>query len=129
MANTVTKTVLMDGDNLSYVRVYLASDGSSGELSDVVLLDASALAGAKNITTIYRIQGSCTGFSAILEFDATTDLPFATLPADEAFDLDFRANPIPNNAGTGITGDVTITTSGFSASGDAAFLLFTVGKD
>lgn len=129
MANTVTKTAVVDGKHLAYVRVYLASDGSSGELTDEVLLDASALAGGKNITTIHRVQGSLTGFSAKLEFDATADVPFMTLAADTDFDYDHRANPIPNNAGSGITGDVTITTSGFTASGDEGFLIFTVGKD
>ena len=129
MANTVTKTAIHDGKSIGHVRCYVASDGSSGELSDEVLLDASALAGAKNITQIFEVKGALVGFSAILEFDATADVPFITLPADEDFCFDFNANPIPNNAGSGITGDVTITTNGFTATGDYGWIEFKYSKD
>lgn len=133
MSNTLTKTVIVDGEHLSQIRIYMASDGmsngASGEFVNDILLDASMLAGSKSITNIYRVQGSLIGFSARLEFDATEDLPFMTLATDESFDLDFRLNKLPNNTGVGSTGDVTITTNGFNKLGDEGFIVFTVGKD
>ena len=117
MANTVTKTSITDGARGGVLHLYLASDGSTGELSNTVVLDASALEGGDNIKSIVSVKSSLVGFSATLEFDATADVPAVVLPAGEA-DQDFSYAPIPNTAGSGITGDVTITTAGFTASGD-----------
>lgn len=128
MANIITINTIVNGEHLSYVRVHLASDGASGDISGQVLLDASALAGSKKITTIYRIQGSLSGFSATLNFEDSIDLPFLTLPTDSEFDFDFRECPINNNSGSGSSGDITIDTNAFNIVGDAGYLIFTVGK-
>lgn len=127
MANTVTLTPILDGAVHGIMHVYLASDGASGELSDTVVLDASALAGAANITQIISVEASLIGFSAILEFDATTDVPAVVLQNGHEF-YDFTTCPISNKAGAGITGDVTITTTGFTASGDVGHLIIKYKK-
>lgn len=117
MANTVTTTSITEGARGGVMHLYLASDGSTGELSDTVVLDASALIGGDNIRSIVSVESSLVGFSAILEFDATADVPAVVLPEGES-NQDFTYAPIPNTAGAGVTGDLTISTTGFSASGD-----------
>ena len=128
MANTVDVNVILDTDNLAILHVYLESDGSSGELTDSVIFDASALAGAKNAANILRIAGCLSGFKAKLEFDATTDTGALILPQESEINLDFSGTPIKNNAGSGITGDIVLSTSGFSAAGDYGFFIITVKK-
>ena len=127
MANTVTKTSLTDGGHRGVMHIYIASDGSSGELSDEVVLDASALSGATAIKKIYKISSFLVGCSATLEFDATADVPFAVLPEGEAH-MDQCLAPITNSEGSGSTGDVTISTAGFTASGDRGVIIIEYGK-
>lgn len=129
MANTVTKTTLLDSSAMALIHVYLASDGAAGELSDEVLFDASALTGANAASHIAMVDCTLAGFSAKLEFDQTADFPVLVLPADEHMRADFRdIGLVKNPAGAGTTGDITITTSGFTAAGDEGHLLLLVKK-
>ena len=129
MANTVTKTLLLDSPTMAVLHVYLKSDGSSGELSNVVLFDASALVGAYAASSIEVIDCSLAGFSAVLEFDATTDVPVLVLPADEHFRADYRdMATLRNPQGAGSTGDITITSSGFTVATDEAHIILQVKK-
>lgn len=127
MANTVTKTSLVDGENVGEMHVYLASDGASGELTDEVVLDASALNGATAITEIISVKSSLIGFTARLEFDQTADHPAVVMPEGKE-EQSFETAPIVNPAGTGTTGDVTVTTSGFTASGDVGTIVIKYRK-
>lgn len=123
MANTVTKTPLHDGHNVGTVHIYLKSDGSSGELSDEVLIDASALAGAKPIKKLLSVEGVLQGFSLTLKFKETTSPVILELPADEKFCFDLRKiGSIKNPQGTGTTGDVVGTTQGFTAAADSGVI-------
>lgn len=131
MANTITTQTLNDGNKNTIIKVYLASDGVTGDESDTVVFDASAVVPAVTDCTILGIEGYLIGFTALLEFDATTDVPALILPADDqfCFDLDSRYGGIPNNAGAGKTGDITITTTGFSAATDIGWFILRVKKD
>lgn len=132
MANTVTSQTLLDGSKRSVIKWYLASDGASGELADQVIFDASAMTPATTDSTIERIRGYFIGFSGLVEFDATTDVAALVLPADDQFDFDFTndvTNGLPNNSGTGKTGDILLTTTGFTAATDIGWLEITVRKD
>jgi hypothetical protein len=61
--------------------------------------------------------------------DADTDQYFMNIPADWTDTLDFTSfSGIPNNAGTGKTGDVLFTTAGHS-SGDTYFVVMTMVKN
>lgn len=128
MANTVTVTAITDSHSLSVLHVYLASDGAAGELTDTVVFDASALIGAKNAYTIEEIEYCLIGFSARLEFDATADVPALVLVNDTPHHICLKENPLRNTAGAGKTGDITITTSGFTASGDQGHIIIRVRK-
>lgn len=127
MANTVTNTVLTDSAGGGTSRHYISYVDTSEE-TDTVLLDASALVGANSISHIKSVSASLVGFSATLEFDATADVPFLVLPEGESH-FDFSKSPIPNNAGSGSTGDVTVTTVGLGAAGDSGTIFICYKKD
>ena len=66
--------------------------------------------------------------SVKIEFDASTNVLAAHLPADYADELDFTSfTGIPNNAGSGVTGDIDFTTVGHG-SGDAYTVVLTMVK-
>ena len=130
MANTVNKRTVIDGPKIAIIHVYLASDGASGELTDQVIVDVSTLTPAPTSVSVRRVYGHCTGFTSTLEFDATTDVAFLNLPSGEGFDVNFeRFGGLKDNSGAGSTGDIVLTTSGFTAAGDAGWLVIKVEKD
>ena len=129
MANTITINPVLDTKNETILQVYLESDNSSGELTDQVIFDASALLGAGFADSILEIEGCLSGFSAKLEFDATTDIGAVVLPDNSPFHFCF--NPKVHNFAyntTGATGDITITTNGFTVTGDKGFFILKVNK-
>ena len=63
-----------------------------------------------------------------IEFDATTNVLAIPLPADSTGDEYYDLfTGIPNNAGSGITGDIDFTTVGHS-SGDAYSIILVLDK-
>lgn len=125
MANTITKTVLHDGPRNLVVQVAIAGDGS-GDETGTVLIDRSAYAPVDGTKlSVREIEGALLGFSAQLLFDATADLPIASLPDGQPFEFDWCdvggvASP---KAGAGYTGDILITTSGLGSGDKGTFLL------
>ena len=89
------------------------SDGT-GEASvkkvDVSALAADSQGNACTSVSIARIYWACRGMGVDIEFDASTNVLAVPLPAnstgDEYYDL---FGSIPNNAGSGVTGDIVIT--------------------
>ena len=130
MANTVATQVIHDGTKNAVIKVYLASDGASGELTDQVVVDASTLSGAPTDLTLVKVWAVTVGCSFNREWDATTDVPIWAFPADDHDNVDFECfGGIPNNAGTGKTGDILLNTAGFTAAGDQITLILYVRKD
>lgn len=128
MANTVTIRKVIDGPSRAVIHVYMAYVDTS-ENTDTVVVDASDLSGAPSKLTVSRVSGNLRGYTAILEFDATADVPFLSLPGDDYFDYCFEHfSGLKDNSGSGSTGDITISTTGFSASGDAGWLVIEVKK-
>jgi len=133
MANTVTSQTLVDGSQRTVLKWYFASDGASGELTNQVIFDASAVSPATANCVIERIRGYQIGFTSLISFDATADVPVMALPTDDSFDYDFRSggvpyNGIPNNGAAGRTGDILFSTTGFTAAGDIGWIEITVRK-
>lgn len=130
MANTVQIQTLQDGGKYAVIKAYLASDGASGELTDQVIFDASTFSGAPTDSTIVKMWAMTTGCAFNLEWDATTDVPVLNMPADMTENFDFECiGGLPNNAGTGKTGDILLNTSGFTAAGDQITLVLVIKKD
>ena len=73
MANTITKTTMHDGHKNAVVHLYLLSDGSAGDITDNVRVDASALSPAPSTVRLMKLWWSFSGFTGRLEFDASTD--------------------------------------------------------
>jgi len=131
MANTVTLRTLIDGPKTAIIHVYLNSDGASGELADQVVVDASALIPVPSKVTIEEVWWDFVGFDGLLEFDATADTPAWKLPAGsgQGHRKFYLFGGIKDNSGAGSTGDVLLTTNGFTAAGDEGTMIIKVRKD
>lgn len=121
MADAVTSQTLLDGDRLVIQKFTNISDGT-GE-TGVIKVDVSALnpdqyGHACNGVKINKIWAQTFGMAVDILWDADTDVVADTIPADVMYKMCFSDfGGIPNNAGTGKTGDVRFTTVGAS-SGD-----------
>lgn len=132
MADAVASQTIQDGERLAILRFTNVSDGS-GE-NAVKKVDVSAL--AKNSAgetctsvSVQRIYWATVGMSVKLEFDATSNVLLIHLPADSTGDEYFDLfSGIPNNAGSGVTGDIDFTTVGHS-SGDAYNIILVLNKN
>ena len=61
--------------------------------------------------SIARIYWACVGMRVNIEFDASTNVLAMPLPADSTGDEYYDLfSGIPNNAGSGVTGDIDFTT-------------------
>lgn len=132
MADAVATQTIQDDGRTAIFRFTNVSDGT-GE-SAVVKIDVSALS-ADPVTkasctsvTIRKIYYSTIGMGVKILFDATTDVLAWQLNADFSDTLDFTDfTGIPNNAGSGVTGDIQFTTVGHS-SGDVYNIVLQVRK-
>ena len=121
MADAVTSQTLADGDRIAVMKFTNLSDGT-GE-SSVQKVDISALAASNagltpSRATIEQIWYDIGGMRVALEWNATTNVVAAVLGGSAAAGnvsghMDFRSfGGLKNNAGSGIDGDIDLTTSG-----------------
>lgn len=124
MANLITKQLLEDGERNVVVNVvgYLDTADAAGE----VILDVSALSAGNPVTNRllimhveYSIEATLT---CILQFDATTPVDAVDLYGFGKLNYE-KVGGIPNNAGVGVTGDILLSTEGWSG---GAKLHFTI---
>ena len=121
MADAVTAQTIFDGDKKVIQKFTNISDGS-GE-SAVVKVDVSALnANGHSQTctgvTIEKIWWQCNGMKVQLLFDASSNVFCIELGENQSGYHDYTTfGGLPNNAGSGKTGDILLTTKGHS-SGD-----------
>ena len=121
MADAVTSQTIIDGERNCVMKFTNVSDGS-GE-SAVAKVDVSALASnaagvACSEVRVMRISHAVVGMSVQLFFDATSNVLLAELAESSNGHMDFKDfGGLPNNAGSGKTGDILFTTKGHS-SGD-----------
>ena len=132
MADAVATQTIQDDGKTAIFRFTNVSDGT-GE-SAVVTIDVSSLApdpmtnAACSSVTIQKIYYTTIGMGVKIFFDATTDVLAWQLNADWTDTLDFSDfTGIPNNAGSGKTGDVAFTTVGHT-SGDVYNIVIQVSK-
>lgn len=133
MADTVTSQTIQDGERVAIMKFTNVSDGT-GE-SAVKKVDVSALASSsqgKACTSVKvaKIWWACRGMGVNIEFDATANVLITGLPADSTGDEYYSDvfTGIPNNAGSGKTGDIDFTTVGHS-SGDTYSIILELVKD
>lgn len=129
MADAVASQTLFDSnaaEGKAVLKFTNLSDGT-GE-SAVKKVDIDTLNGAPTRCKIERIQFATVGMAVRLLWDATADVTIIDLPADAAGEFDFREfGGLRNNAGSGITGDIMLTTTGHS-SGDAYTVILHLRK-
>jgi hypothetical protein len=121
MADAVTSQTILDGERLFIGKFTNISD-STGETAvvkiDVSALNPNAFGLACNGVKINKVWAQTQGMSVDILWDATTDLICETIPADKFYLMDYSSfGGLPNNAGSGKTGDVLFTTVG-AAAGD-----------
>ena len=131
MADAVTSQTIQDDNRKAVLKFTNISDGS-GE-SAVTKIDVSALqANSKGDSctevAISKIWWQCVGMGVQLLNDATSDTLIIALSPDSNGMHDYPPfSGIPNNAGSGKTGDVQFTTIGAS-SGDTYTVILEVIK-
>ena len=131
MADTVTTQTIIDGERNCIMKFTNVSDGT-GE-SAVAKVDVSALSSnsdgkACSEVRIMRVSHAIVGVSVRLFFDATTNVLLMELAESSNGHMEFKEfGGIPNNAGSGKTGDVLFTTKGHS-SGDTYSIVLEMVK-
>jgi hypothetical protein len=118
MADAVTSQTIQDGERKAVLKFTNISDGS-GE-SAVKKVDVSALASnsagaACTEVAVAKIWWQCVGMGVELLNDASTDTLIIGLSPDSNGFHDYSDfSGIPNDAGSGKTGDIMFTTIGAS---------------
>ena len=128
MADTVTSQTIQDGERVAILKFTNESDGtgeSSVKKVDVSALSADSEGRACTKVSIARIYWATRGMGVDIEFDASTNVLAIPLPADSTGDeyYDDRFSGIPNNAGSGVTGDIDFTTVGHSSADTYTIIL------
>ena len=121
MADTVASQTILDGERLVIQKFTNISDGT-GETAvvkvDVSTLIPNSFGVACNGVKLNKIYATTHGMEVRILWDATTDVFAWMVPQNTNYLMDLSSfGGIPNNAGTGVTGDVLFTTSDAS-SGD-----------
>ena len=132
MADAVTSQTIQDGQRIAVVKFTNVSDGtgeSAVKKVDVSALQANNSGDACTSVSVARIYWATRGMGVNLEFDASTNVLLTGLPADSTGDEYYDLfTGIPNNAGSGVTGDIDFTTVGHS-SGDAYSIILVLNKN
>ncbi len=115
MAHVVIASVIEQGPKFVVFKTTIMGDGSSGELSKYLLFDASYF-GTNTKEKIFDVEYCLNGFTAVLYWNATADVQLMSLAKDHPSHINYIPfGGIPNNAGTGITGDILISTTGLAS--------------
>jgi hypothetical protein len=132
MADTVTSQTIQDGERVAVLKFTNVSDGtgeSAVKKVDVSALTTNSAGESCTSVSIARIYWACVGMRVNIEFDATTNVLAMPLPADSTGDEYYDLfSGIPNNAGSGVTGDIDFTTVSHS-SGDAYSIILVLNKN
>ena len=132
MADTVTSQTIQDGERVAVLKFTNVSDGtgeSAVKKVDVSALTTNSAGESCTSVSIARIYWACVGMRVNIEVDASTNVLAMPLPADSTGDEYYDLfSGIPNNAGSGVTGDIDFTTVGHS-SGDAYSIILVLNKN
>ncbi len=131
MADAVTTQTIIDGERNCVMKFTNVSDGT-GE-SAVAKVDVSALASnaagvACSEVRVMRVSHAIVGMSVQMFLDATSNVLLMELAESSNGHMDFKDfGGLPNNAGSGKTGDILFTTKGHS-SGDTYSIVLEMVK-
>lgn len=124
MANSVTTTYLINGSRNFTAKIDFICD-TTAELTAVDIIDVANLTGTPSKFKIRNISWQLSDFYAKLLWDATSDVPAFTITQYEG-DVDFfecTGAPLVNNAGSGITGKLQMTTVGLKSGSGGTIII------
>lgn len=123
MANTITTTYKINGSRNFVALIEVQGDGS-GDESGTVIIDPASLTGTPSKFKIKKVNWDLDGFSAALFWEASTPTLALGMPTyGDEMDFFEMGAPLTNNAGAGVTGKLTITTKGLTASGAGTIII------
>lgn len=126
MANAIKRRTIINGSR-DYVCLFnITLDGSTAETATILNTTTGDMGVANRVVKIVaNMPVPCT-----LLFDASSDVVFQGLQANTHTVIDFEpmGGGIINNAGSGVTGDVLITTIGNGTAGTTGTILMYVKK-
>ena len=131
MADAVTSQTIADGERNVVMKFTNVSDGS-GEAA-VVKVDVSALSSnsrgvACSEVRLMQVRYAVVGMSVQIYFDATANVLLLEIAESSNGNLEFDDfGGIPNNSGSGKTGDILFTTVGHT-SGDTYMIVLEMVK-
>jgi hypothetical protein len=131
MANTITKTTLLDGPRNLVQLINIAGEAAGTDETNTVLVDRSTFSAVEGQRfSVVKIEGLLTGFSAALSFDATADLVFVRLPDGDWFSHDWSefGGISSDLAGAGAIGDILLSTTGLTVAADVATFIMHMRK-
>ena len=113
MANIIGIQEINNGPRHYFIRVDIEGDGS-GDETQFQLVDTSII-NCDNVR-LDKVWASLVGFSAHLEWDGATKIPFLQIPDGDPIDPKWcPEGGIPNPKMANYTGDVNLVTSGLGA--------------
>lgn len=124
MANSITTTYLINGTRNFVAKIDFVCD-STAELTAVDAIAPASLTGLPSTFKIRNISWQLSDFYVKLLWDATSDVPAFTLNQYEG-DIDFfcaAGVPLINNAGSGITGKLQLTTVGLKTGSGGTIII------
>ena len=123
MADVVTSQTIFDGDRKAIMKFTNVSDGT-GETNVAKVTVANLIANTFGETctavAIERIHVSVSTMKVNIQWDASSQVP-AFIAAPGVYTFDLHHAQLPNNAGTGKTGNITFST--ISAAAGATYTI------
>lgn len=125
MANVLTSQTILDGSRLAILKCTGLVDTAE---TNVVKVNVANLApsGELNCTgcQINKIWSYVHGCEVELQWEAATNLMIVNLPQNNSYHMDYSSfGGIPNNSGTGKTGNILFTTRDVSAGDSYAIVI------
>ena len=127
MADAVTSQTLVDGTRTAVMKFTNISDGtgeSAVKKGDVSAVESDINGNTCTSVAIEKIWWQCIGMKVRMFFDATSDKFIIELGENQSGYHDYSEfGGIKNNAGSGKTGDIDITTVGHSSADTYTIIL------
>jgi len=125
MANTIEFQTFENGSRNTIIKVDIIGDGS-GEETKTIIFDASAYLNTTVDKHLEKIEYEQTGFSSVLEWDATADRQLITIEENHHEHVCWEwFGGYSNTYYAGRTGDILLTTVGLGA-GDRGYIILYV---
>ena len=113
MAATIETHVVIDSTRNLALVIHIDGD-AGGDVSDVVIIDASSFTPAFTECKIMEVEVHLAGFTADFHWDADVNHHAFVGVDGEAHHTWRRMGGLVNDSGTGQTGDLLISTSGLT---------------